>query len=321
MFASNDLALSNTKDNPAITDSVKPLDQALAYAAQGWPVFPCIRGSKRPYIEHGFHGASREERTIRGWWQRWPVALIGMPTGAITGRNVLDVDVKDPAKYGFDTLDELGFAILPVTPIAHTASGGIHLHFARTVAIRNTTGAKGSRGIGPGLDWRGDGGYVILPADGSGYWWDPICGPEALLAPVPLALLPREPLPVGNPPNGSPPAQKERTIGVASSYADAALDSAYHRIIGAPNGEQESTLSRECLTIGSLAGAGLIEQAFALTTLLSAASQIPSYLVSVKGERRAPWTPAELENKVRTAFAKGLAHPRPHRAGEVRRYG
>lgn len=62
--------------------------------------------------------------------------------------------------------------------MTHTASGGLHLHFEPgDHGIRNTAGANG-RGIGPGLDWRGDGGFVILPSPGSGYFWDPCYGIE-----------------------------------------------------------------------------------------------------------------------------------------------
>jgi hypothetical protein len=47
----------------------------------------------------------------------------------------------------------LGFAILPETPMAHTASGGLHLYFAppEAVEIACTEGERG-KGIGPGLD-------------------------------------------------------------------------------------------------------------------------------------------------------------------------
>jgi hypothetical protein len=94
-----------------------------------------------------------------------------------------------------DTLADLGFAILPDTPMVHTASGGLHLYFEPPASpeIRNTGGARG-RGIGPGLDWRGEGGFVIVPSSGNGYCWDPQWNPEtAALAPVPTALLPRKP--------------------------------------------------------------------------------------------------------------------------------
>ena len=33
--------------------------------------------------------------TIRKWWKRWPDALIGMPTGKVTGIAVLDLDKKN----------------------------------------------------------------------------------------------------------------------------------------------------------------------------------------------------------------------------------
>ena len=128
---------------------------------------------KQPLTENGFHNASSDPAVIRDWWCRWPRALIGVPTGQATGAVVLDVDVKQPEAFGYDTLDDLGFAILPETPMVHTASGGLHLYFAIPPnGLRNTGGARG-RGIGPGLDWRGDGGYVIVPSPGSGYSWDP----------------------------------------------------------------------------------------------------------------------------------------------------
>lgn len=194
------------------------LEQALAYATAGIPVLPCTR-RKIPLIESWPQAATCEPAIIRDWWHRWPLALIGMPTGPRSGRNVLDIDVKDPCAYGFDTLAELGFAILPVTAMSHTASGGLHLHFRADVPIRNTAGKRG-RGIGPGLDWRGDGGYVVLPSEGSGYWWDPVCGPETALASIPVELLPREPEVVVN--NCARPVRPAEGL---SPYAHAALKS------------------------------------------------------------------------------------------------
>jgi len=278
-----------------------PGNTALAYAARGWRVFPCQwRGArrKRPLIEHGPHDASAEPAIIAAWWQRWPAALIGVPTGSAIGAVVLDIDVKRDDANGYDTLDNLGVAILPDTPIAHTASGGLHLYFEMPAnGLRNTGGGRG-RGIGTGLDWRGDGGYVIAPSSGSGYEWDPHWNLDtAWLAPVPAVLLPRAAE------QSVAAALIKPTTGL-SPYAEAALDSACRRIVDAPAGEQEATINGECFAIGTLAGANVIPAAFARRTLAWAAARVPSY------DSRRPWRPTELERKVERAFADGLRHPR-----------
>jgi hypothetical protein len=151
---------------------MSPLDQALAYAARGWPVFPCRErepGRKRPYTPRGFHDATTDAAIIEPWWRRWPNALIGLPTGAASGVVVLDIDVKNPPTNGCDSLEDLGH-VLPATPMVHTPSRGLHVHFANPEReLRCSAGL-----IGPGLDVRGEGGYLILPSPGSGYRWDPI---------------------------------------------------------------------------------------------------------------------------------------------------
>jgi hypothetical protein len=211
---------------------------------------------------------------------------------------VLDVDVKGKTS-GFDTLAELGYAILPDTAMAHTPSGGLHLFFQAPehTEIRNTGGARG-RGIGPGLDWRGRGGYVILPTPGARYWWDPQKNLDTEeLAEVPKGLVPREPVRIQS---GRPP----QSVPGLDRYAEAALDRACRAIIDAPDGQQEPTLNGECLSIGRLAGAGGIPSGFARDTLLWAALQIVSY------DPERPWRPGEIEAKVDRAFNDGLRRPR-----------
>ena len=124
----------------------------VKYARRGWRVFPCQwRGARRkqPLTKRGFYDASSDPAQIREWWERSPHALIGSPTGRLTGFVVLDMDSKRAGATGFDTLAELGFAMLPETPMAHTASGGLHLYFEPPdrIEIRNTAGAYGA-GIG-----------------------------------------------------------------------------------------------------------------------------------------------------------------------------
>ena len=273
------------------------LETALAYVARSWPVFPC-GSDKRPLTKHGLHDASSDPAIVKDWWKQFPDARIGVPTGEQIGAVVLDIDVKRPGENGFDTLDDLGFGILPETPMVHTVSGGLHVYFKIPLGgLRNTNGKRG-RGIGPGLDWRGIGGYVIVPSPGSGYNWDPHCNfKTAALAEVPPALLPREPKRVTT-------ARPVRPKKGLSPFAAKALDTACRHIAGAPSGEQEATLNGECFSIGTLAGAGAIPTGFAFRTLLWAASKMPSY------DPRRPWISSEITNKVARAFNEGMRQSR-----------
>ena len=287
--------------------AVTPLEQAFANTRRGLRVFPCQwRGQRRklPLTKHGFCDASIDPAVITAWWTIWPEALIGVPTGYDSGFVVLDVDVKRDEANGFDTLADLDCASLPDTPMTHTASGGLHLYFHPPAdpEIRNTEGKKG-RGIGPGLDWRGTGGYVIVPSPNSGYWWDPHWNLDTVaLALVPSSLLPRQPEPRLE-------AQPiERTTGL-SPYAEAALARACRAIGCAPAGEQEATLNRETFSIATLAGAGGIPSDFARRALHNAARNIRDY------DPHRPWRAIELEQKVDRAFHAGLQRPRQPRHG------
>jgi putative DNA primase/helicase len=283
-----------------------PLDQGLAYAAHGSSVFPCRSqepGRKRPFTPRGFLDASTSVAAINAWWRRWPDALIGMPTGLASGLVVLDIDAKRAETNGYDSLEDLGCAVLANTPMVHTASGGLHLYFAVPPGgLRNTGGNRG-RGIGPGLDWRGDGGYVIVPSPNCGYAWDPHWNFEtASLAEIPMVLLPRGPEKLAA-------AEAVKLTPGLSPYAEQALDSACRNILVAPAGEQEATLNGECFSIGTLAGAGGIPVDFARRVLIWAAQQVQSY------DQRRPWHSRDLETKVNRAFDVGVYRPRDTRHG------
>jgi hypothetical protein len=270
--------------------------------AETVPVFPCRKnepGRKRPHTGRGFHDASRDPAVIRAWRRQWPDALIGMPTGRVSGRWVLDIDVKRPEANGFDTLENLGH-VLPATPMAHTASGGLHVYFdAGGRELRNSEGL-----IGPGLDVRGDGGYVIVPSPGSGYEWDPIYGPDTPLAPAPDWLWPQKP---------SRPLSFGPIVPVVglSRYGEAAIEAACNAIVRAGPGQQERTLNAECFSIGTLAGAAAIPADIALQALLRAVNTMPDY------DPARPWRPEEIDFKVRRAFSAGQANPREVRHAKV----
>jgi hypothetical protein len=135
------------------------IEAAVAYVGRGLPVFPC-RG-KVPLTEHGFQDASTDTDAVLTWWTRWPEAAIGIPTGTVSGLVVLDVDVQHGGAGTFAELERKR-GKLPDAPEVLTGGGGKHIYFAHPGReIRNSAGK-----LGPGLDVRGDHGYVIAPPSG-----------------------------------------------------------------------------------------------------------------------------------------------------------
>ncbi len=124
------------------------LDRNAVYAlAALGPVLPCI--GKRPLISNGVHGASRDLSVIDGWLKRWPGCNIALATGSVV---VIDVDGQD----GEQSLSGMP-GQLPHTLEVHTGRGR-HLYFTTDRQIGNSVGK-----LGPGIDVRGHGGYVIAP--------------------------------------------------------------------------------------------------------------------------------------------------------------
>lgn len=130
--------------------------QALAFAQAGVSVFPCVPGEKRPLTARGFLDASTDPHQIRMWWTASPTANIATPTGR-PGFDVLDVDVR-PDGSGWVALRRLQEAGLIHGWIraVRTPSGGLHLHYPGT-------GQRNGSLRGQHVDFRGVGGYVLLP--------------------------------------------------------------------------------------------------------------------------------------------------------------
>lgn len=144
------------------------LRQALAYAAAGWPVFPCKpdgtaehEGWKAPLTEHGFQDATTYPRAIRSWWERWPHANVAIATGT-PGPDVLDVDVK-PDGSGFAAFNRLKAAglLTGARALVRTPSGGFHAYYTGT-------GQPSGRLPRHFLDFKASGGYVIAPPSAVG---------------------------------------------------------------------------------------------------------------------------------------------------------
>lgn len=156
---------------------------ALAYARRGAPVFPCEEGGKRPLTPNGFWDATTETRRIGSWWDRWPAANVGIPTGRRSGLLVLDADPRNGGLESLALLERENGPI-PGTARARTGGGGLHVFFAYPAGetVRNSVEI-----LGAGLDVRGEGGYVVVPPSrtlGVYEWIDrsPPAGPDWLLA-------------------------------------------------------------------------------------------------------------------------------------------
>ncbi|MGY0541396.1 bifunctional DNA primase/polymerase [Nocardioides sp. YJ-D4] len=133
---------------------------ATTLALAGVPVFPCVRGDKRPLTAHGFHSATSDPRQVHRWWSRMPEANIGIPTGAVSGLVVVDVDVHRGGDgfRSFSRVTEMGIT-RSWAWMVRTPSGGMHAYFAATPGVEQPCWSVPSRHI----DFRGDGGYIVAP--------------------------------------------------------------------------------------------------------------------------------------------------------------
>lgn len=127
------------------------LEAALGYAAEGLRVFPAAPRGKKPLISGWPSAATTDPDLIRAWWAQWPDANIGVVTGE--GRYVLDVD--DLASLA---ALEAEIGQIPRDKVARTGGGGLHIWLAAEGELRNSASK-----IGPGLDIRADGGFVVMP--------------------------------------------------------------------------------------------------------------------------------------------------------------
>lgn len=144
----------------ASVTGVLPGVAAHRYAEAGIPVFPCVAEGKRPLTKRGFHDASTDPRQITRWWARWPRANIGVPTGHASGLEVVDVDVHGAIR---------GFAAFELSrreglthrwaAFVRTPSGGVHAYYPADPERAQPSWQAARAGI----DFRGAGGYVIVP--------------------------------------------------------------------------------------------------------------------------------------------------------------
>lgn len=132
---------------------------AARLAVAGVPIFPCVPGGKQPLTQHGFHDSTTYPAQVHNWWRRTPDANIGMPTGADSGVVVVDVDVHgDSSGYAaFERARGKGLAE-GWGWLVRTPSGGLHAYYRHGPTEQRSWQSPTAH-----IDFRGDGGYVVVP--------------------------------------------------------------------------------------------------------------------------------------------------------------
>lgn len=178
---------------------------ALRYGRMGWSVLPihsirdgtctcgrsdCASPGKHPLTLHGVLEATTNADTIHHWFDQWPQANLAVACGA-SKIAVLDVDPRHEGDATFKALVQAHGEGFFDTVRARTGGGGLHFYYADPEgSVRNSQSL-----IGPGIDTRGAGGFVVaapsLHVSGNAYSWVAGNAPwDRTMAPVP-GFLPR----------------------------------------------------------------------------------------------------------------------------------
>ena len=154
-------------------------EAALAYAAKGWPVFPC-KYDKTPYTHNGVHDATTNLDDVAAMWDEHPNANIGMDVG---GAGMLAADM-DPG-HNFEEFQKNADDALETGLSSRTPRGGRHSFF--DLGADEIVAPSASK-VGEHIDIRSFNSYVLLPPsttkDGAYKWISegkPAFRPDGLL--------------------------------------------------------------------------------------------------------------------------------------------
>jgi hypothetical protein len=112
----------------------------------------CLQASEHPLSPGGVHDASTDPAEIRAWWQRDPLANVGLATGVRFDAADADADT------GRIALKRIEDHAAPAGPVAQTGSGRWQFFVAPTGMPDSIQWGMGARRA---LRWHGRGGYVV----------------------------------------------------------------------------------------------------------------------------------------------------------------
>jgi hypothetical protein len=265
---------------------------ALALAAEGWPVFSC-KADKKPIFKGGFKNATTDPVAIREAFSHPQAKLIGVPTGSASGFDVLDLDPR----HGSDAWKAANPHLLPETRVHQTPGlpkkpgdpimPGEHWVFAHAPDVVNDQSGR----IGPGVDVRGEGGYVIFPPS-AGY--RVISDAEIAGWPPELLALVRKPAKPERP--AEKPRPRLQADQLKSKRYQAFVDKLLANVAAATEGIKHDVLLKQARALGGIMKAAGITEKDAVAWLLDAL----------------PDTVADWKNARQTALdglQDGQAHP------------
>lgn len=249
---------------------------ALRYAATGWPVFllsrtkqplalckPChkLKTERQPHDPagcghltcHGFYAATLDPRRIRAMFIEAPSGLLAIRTGALSRLVVVDVD----GPTGRASLTRLiTDGLIPPTRHVRTGGGGFHLYYRHPGGgARFTNSAKK---LAPGIDVRGDGGYVVAapsvhPDTGRPYAW---ADEDQAITALPAGLLAATEQAASVP--APAPAAVRTGTDRRARYLDAAIRRQLDHLHRAVPGQRNAALFTSAVALGQLVAGGAI---------------------------------------------------------------
>ncbi|RZT85569.1 bifunctional DNA primase/polymerase-like protein [Pseudonocardia sediminis] len=265
---------------------------ACSLAARGLYVFPLRPGSKIPAVRRDWEGcATTDVEQIERWWLRAPYN-IGVATGP---SRLLVVDLDAPKRsdldrrHGRQVLDELARKAHETVPrntlIVTTAGGGQHLYF-RAPTDRSLTNTAGR--LGPHIDTRARGGYVVGPGSRSGrslyrivHGTDPVPAPQWIVALLQPSI---------------PPCPPRRETP-HPAYVRAAIEGEMRRVAEATPGRRNATLFKAAARLGRFVHSGQVNDGDVDAALSTAASGH----VGIDG-----FSPYEIRRTIRSGIARSV---------------
>jgi Bifunctional DNA primase/polymerase, N-terminal/AAA domain/Primase C terminal 1 (PriCT-1) len=147
----------------------RTFETAIAYRRADFSVIPIKPMEKKPLVAwEPYQKEPAPEETIKFWFSNWPDANLAIVTGAVSDCVVIDLDSEE-AKEKFKSLLR---SDLSEVPRSRTGKGWQLFFKHPGVNVQN--GVRVARI--PGLDTRGDGGYVVVPPsihpNGKQYKWE-----------------------------------------------------------------------------------------------------------------------------------------------------